>query len=125
MAADGGYIYISFFGSNEDLVRLGTYISDKIEALKKAGLYNEDLVEEWSFLDGYQPVNHILESNFVTCTSPRDPFFESIESFCKELTQKFPEISFSGKLEHDWLIADSSPTQIEFLHSKIICLVSL
>lgn len=126
MAADSGYITICFVGDEVPLQKLGKYIADKIEiiAAERPRIWDSDDPDEdawapidgWSFLAGYDPETHELNSELITCTSDGDTSPETLEIFCKELVQQFPEIAFSGRMNHSWLISEGPSTEIEFLH---------
>lgn len=113
MAAENGFVTIAFAKQENNLSALSGFIAEKLAFLQTSGQYLPDEVCEWSFLEGWNAGSFDLTSQLVTYDS-----IDCVKAFCKEIVTTFPELGFGGTLYHDWVITNSSPTQITFMHEK-------
>ena len=110
MSAENGVLTMTFPAQNNEI---GQYITEQKVFLQTSGAYLPDEVCQWSFLEGWNGKRGELFSQLIIYDS-----IYCVETFCKELIRKFPDMGFCGTLCHDWVNSESSPTQITFMHEK-------
>lgn len=111
MASNSGYFFIHFHGSEDALNKLDQFMADKLQEKMSCPEYDPNLVNSWSFLEGYYPETHEIDSQLIMSET-----LDVVEDFAKELTVACRNLSFYGKLTHGWLISEGPDTEIIFTH---------
>ena len=108
MAAESGYLNVTFLGNQKHLLALEKYIKDKI---KESKITQQSQVTQWSFLEGYNSEKQQIDSHLVI-----EETIYILCDFAKELVSVFSDLSFYGTLSHGWLITEGPDTNVEFSH---------
>lgn len=111
MASNSGYFNVRFHGNNAALKVLDQFMADKLQEKMSCPEYDPNYVNCWSFLEGYYPETHEIDSQLVMSET-----LDVVEDFAKELTTACRDLSFYGKLTHSWLISEGPDTEIIFTH---------
>lgn len=111
MASNSGYFFIHFDGGKSELNELNQFMAAKLQEKMSCPEYDPNFVNCWSFLEGYYPETHEIDSQLIM-----NETLDVVEDFAKELTVACHNLSFYGKLTHGWLISEGPDTEIIFTH---------